>query len=459
LTTAGAVGAEAQETKNLLSNPGAEEGKGDKPAVWFAAHVPADGLRMWRATDMSHGGKASLAISNEHEYEETVCNNWAQKLTDIPAGKVLQLSASVKTEKAEAVNLCVQCWDSSGKKMLAFASTPSFRGDHDWFLARAQPVLVPPKTASIIVRAVLTGKGKVWFDDLALAPADVGPAEPLDEANLLLNPGAEQGIEQDPVAWFAAYMPADGLRMWRATDQAHSGKASLAISNEHEYAKTVCNNWAQEVQAVPAGDTIKLSAYIKTEKAEAANVCIQCWDSDRKKMLAFASTPTFSGDHEWFLARTQPIQVPPKTAAITVRAVLTGKGKVWFDDLSLGLVDQAELGTADVRLFGMWTGYEEGNEDVKFTFVFCEQGVIFVSTAGEAAYATGTTDATKQPHQMEGTIVCYCPFSGAAGLRSLGIYKIEGDTLTLSGNAPGVPEAPPDFGAPGSRTFLLKRQD
>jgi len=165
----------AGDAANLVLNPGAEQGKGDQPSVWFAATVPAEGLKMWRATDVSHSGAASLAISNSHDYPETVCNNWAQNVQEIPAGQAVRLDAWLKTDDADAANVCVQCWDIDGKNMLAFGTTPVFRGTEDWVAAHSDPVIVPEDTASIIVRASLAGKGKAWFDDLTLAVVAAKP--------------------------------------------------------------------------------------------------------------------------------------------------------------------------------------------------------------------------------------------------------------------------------------------
>ena len=109
---------------NLLLNGGAEQGKGKLPSIWFAAKVPAKGLRMFRSAGQFKTGSASFAIFNEHEYAEAVANNWAQRLQSFPAGKSLRLSAFVRTADADAANVCLQCWAAGGKEMLAFASTP-----------------------------------------------------------------------------------------------------------------------------------------------------------------------------------------------------------------------------------------------------------------------------------------------------------------------------------------------
>jgi hypothetical protein len=160
--------AAAQLGDDLLLNGSIEDGKGNLPSVWFAARVPNDELVMERTDDPRHSGKYALRIMNQHKYDKQVSNNWAQKITNVPVGKAVRVEAWVKTADAEAANVCVQCWDADTKNMLAFGSTAVIRGDQDWTRVRSEPVIVPPKTETIIVRAALTGMGTVWFDDLSL---------------------------------------------------------------------------------------------------------------------------------------------------------------------------------------------------------------------------------------------------------------------------------------------------
>ncbi|HJT34487.1 MAG TPA: DNRLRE domain-containing protein, partial [Pirellulales bacterium] len=162
-----------------------------------------------------------------------------------------------------------------------------------------------------------------------------------EAANLLTNSGAEEdaGAQQSPPGWFAALVPATGLRMWRDTDHSRAGDACLAIANEHDYDQTVSNNWLQEVPKFPAGKTVRLSAYLRTDDAEAANVCVQCWAKGGGQMIGFVSTPVFRGTHGWTRVEADELTIPAGTARLMVRAALTGKGKAYFDDLSLDIVD------------------------------------------------------------------------------------------------------------------------
>lgn len=174
---------EPEESRNLLLNPGAESGQGGRPSIWVAAAGPArpDGPRMARTTERAHSGRASLAIAFDGPIDRPVAFNWAQTLAEAPVGRAIRLRAWIRTEGADSANVCVQCWDDEGE-MLAFGSTPVFRGDQDWAEARSEPVVVPPRTARVMVRAASSGRGKAWFDDLA-AFEDAAPSTDRPEAS------------------------------------------------------------------------------------------------------------------------------------------------------------------------------------------------------------------------------------------------------------------------------------
>jgi hypothetical protein len=89
---------------------------------------------------------------------------------------------------------------------------------------------------------------------------------------------------------------------------------------------------------VPRGQLVRVRGYIRTENAEAANICLQCWGPDGETLVGFASTPVIEGTHDWKRFTSDPIVVPRDTSAVIVRAALTGKGRAWFDDVSLDVV-------------------------------------------------------------------------------------------------------------------------
>jgi hypothetical protein len=163
------------QTVNLLPNGGGEIA-GDSPTVpaeWFAAAMPAEGLEMSRIAGQGKTGDAYLSISSDADYEQRVSNNWAQKLRFVPRGRLVRVRAWIRTENAEAANVCVQCWGSGGETMLAFASTPVVTGTKDWVQVKSERIVVPAETSEVIVRAALTGKGRADFDNVSLEV--VGP--------------------------------------------------------------------------------------------------------------------------------------------------------------------------------------------------------------------------------------------------------------------------------------------
>lgn len=166
--------------------------------------------------------------------------------------------------------------------------------------------------------------------------------------DILQNGGAEQIVEDRPVAWYAANRPSSTLRMWLDTEHAHSGKACLAISNDSVYDRPTSNTWAQKVGFVPAGKTVRLGGFIRTEGAEAANICLQCWGPAEQRMIGYASTSVFRGTHEWTYAQAPEVVVPPGTSSMVVCAALTGKGRAFFDDLSLQIIGEPAAGDSDL---------------------------------------------------------------------------------------------------------------
>ncbi|MGH7134262.1 MAG: hypothetical protein ACREHD_00895, partial [Pirellulales bacterium] len=99
-----------------------------------------------------------------------------------------------------------------------------------------------------------------------------GVAQAAESVNLLTNSGVEEPADREnlPPGWFAASIAAPELRMFIEDRRSRAGNASLAIANQHQYDQTVCNNWAQDVRPIPAGKTVRLTAYLRTEQAESA---------------------------------------------------------------------------------------------------------------------------------------------------------------------------------------------
>lgn len=153
---------------NLVANPGAEDvdpKDKEQAAVWFKAQVPADGLQMTRVAGIAHAGNAALHIANTHMYPQMVCNNWTQTIPFELAGRTVKITAWVKTEDAESVYVCVQGFRDL-VNMTSYGSTEIIKGTHDWMRIESKAFSIADGVTMTTIRAVLTGTGRVWFDDL-----------------------------------------------------------------------------------------------------------------------------------------------------------------------------------------------------------------------------------------------------------------------------------------------------
>src|SRR5262245_55835663 len=91
-----------------------------------------------------------------------------------------------------------------------------------------------------------------------------------DVVNLLLDGGAESASidKGHNSAWYPAFRPAEGVRLWIDHQNAWSGQSCFAISSELQDRYPASNNWAQKLANVPANKTVRVSAYVKTQDAE-----------------------------------------------------------------------------------------------------------------------------------------------------------------------------------------------
>ena len=152
--------------ENLLFDSGFEYGDS---TYWHKAIIEADNLSITWDETIYYNGSRSASINNTHVYEETVVNNWAQAISDVPINRIIELSGYVKTLDAEIVVMVIQCWDKDNN-IIGFGSTEettNINGTTDWTEYIAS-VYVPENTQRIIVRLCLVGTGQVWFDDVTL---------------------------------------------------------------------------------------------------------------------------------------------------------------------------------------------------------------------------------------------------------------------------------------------------
>lgn len=174
--------------ENLLRNPGFEQVAADIPEHWnlFVMEYPnlktPEDEPLGRLDTIAREGARAALLHNPVPYRNEPCNNWSQILWGRFGGERLRVAGVVKTENATAAAIWLQCWQRSPYKLLHVASTSDqspMSGTTDW-TPLEMTVDVPPETDFVMLRCVLRGKGKAWFDSLSVAklPAPIPPPKP-----------------------------------------------------------------------------------------------------------------------------------------------------------------------------------------------------------------------------------------------------------------------------------------
>ncbi|MGA3163081.1 MAG: hypothetical protein ABSD77_02625 [Verrucomicrobiota bacterium] len=109
-------------------------------------------------------------------------------------------------------------------------------------------------------------------------------------------------------------------------------------------------------------------------------------------------------------------------------------------------------------LQGTWKGHEiAGNTEGSRYLIISGNAIEFQGVnSDDWCKGTFTIREDTNPRQIVGTVT-ECHMHKYVGKTAYAIYRLEGDTLTVTGYEPGTPNVPSDFDAPGARHFVLKR--
>ena len=153
--------------------------------------------------------------------------------------------------------------------------------------------------------------------------------------NLLRNPSFENAEGGKPTDWALFVMAKEGSE-GRLDDKIFwHGSRSAVLLNAKAYEDEPNNNWSQNIVKDLVGKTLIFGGLIKTEKADGADIWLQCWRKDPWGVVSVAragDTSPLSGTHDWTPVAAK-VSVPKETDFVTLRCVLKGAGTVWFDDM------------------------------------------------------------------------------------------------------------------------------
>jgi hypothetical protein len=161
----------AANAENLLSNPGFDNADvSGFPKGWDVFVMPMDGAE-GRLDTVRHDGEYAAMLYTPEAYAKEPINNWSQIVYDDLVGKKLWATGTLRVEEATEAAIWLQCFRKNPLRVVASSSTRSeypIYGTQGWTTVRTS-VTVPPNTDFVVVRCVLIGTGRAWFDTLLVS--------------------------------------------------------------------------------------------------------------------------------------------------------------------------------------------------------------------------------------------------------------------------------------------------
>lgn len=154
-----------------MSNSGFDRLKLDAYPVHWDVFIMPDNEAVGRADTIMQHGDYSVLLYTPIPYFKDPINNWSQALYDNLVEMPLRLTGSIPTEKVGEATLWIECLNKSTRRILATATSADdikLVGTQVWTQVSAV-ITPPPKTDFIMVRCVIKGAGKAWFDTLSLS--------------------------------------------------------------------------------------------------------------------------------------------------------------------------------------------------------------------------------------------------------------------------------------------------
>ncbi len=170
------------QAENILANPGFDiiDASGF-PKGWDVFVMPMDGAKGQLDAER-HDGEYAAMLYNPEPYPKEPINNWSQIVYDDLAGKELWVTGTIRVEEATEAAIWLQCFTKNPLRVVASSSTTSdypIYGTQGWTTVHTS-LKIPANTDFIVVRCILIGTGRAWFDSLLLS-TDKSEHLPLEE--------------------------------------------------------------------------------------------------------------------------------------------------------------------------------------------------------------------------------------------------------------------------------------
>lgn len=339
------------------------------PAGWDTSMAPdLQTVFFGRDSFLVHSGKWAVNVANMSA-AYPLAHNWNQSVIVGPEawGKMASFKAWTRSNGVEGRGyLLVQAYNDTASKMgkiwnvdhdealkrlgigkiddplldLGWKRTQFSEPITDW-VEREARAYVPPGTNMLFVRAGLIGTGQMLFDDasLTLLPAPP-PAKPARNVNLFKDPSFEEG----GIVWDMAIPPYEGSKITLDTTQAHSGRASLKLSDFWDGLVEARMGVGQPFEGRSLrGQRVRLSAWLKGDSLLGVAFVKIYAQGLKSRVLQSPGAELLSETWDWKQIAIE-LDIPNDAEMVwaNIQALAPARGTVWIDDARFEVVGPAK---------------------------------------------------------------------------------------------------------------------
>lgn len=111
----------------------------------------------------------------------------------------------------------------------------------------------------------------------------------------------------------------------------NNGKYSLAVFSENNYDIFTVS---QKIKNIPVENKISFMGFVKVESADSAKLEIELY-SEKDSLIIKGTSEILTGTTDWYKLNAWVRTTEIKSTYVIVKGKLYGKGRVWYDEMSL----------------------------------------------------------------------------------------------------------------------------
>lgn len=157
---------EVDYTKNILKNGGFES---LNFSYWQIKKSASNKSSVFIDDIVKYDGNYSLSLNSDFESDTLIV---LQVIKSVPKDKKIIFSGYLKTEFVDYAFVSLELY-SKTDSLIVLTSIDTLRQTNDWQYVTTWVRTINPDADYLMVKCILSGKGRAWFDKLEIFPVDI----------------------------------------------------------------------------------------------------------------------------------------------------------------------------------------------------------------------------------------------------------------------------------------------